>query len=172
MAPRTTPTLPLDLYVEERRRGLERRSGLERREMPLGEVREMVPASEPAACVVCGHSTLTHSSFAVPAAIGEMTVHARCAPILARDILTGYLQCQLRPEAASPHSLSAREVQVLEGIVRGERDRETAIRLGIAEKTVKKHTAMVRKKLGVRSRTEAAMQAVALGIVVPSVHAS
>jgi DNA-binding CsgD family transcriptional regulator len=47
-----------------------------------------------------------------------------------------------------------------------------AARLGIAEKTVKKHTAMVRKKLGVRSRTEAAMQAVALGIVVPSVHAS
>jgi DNA-binding NarL/FixJ family response regulator len=68
--------------------------------------------------------------------------------------------------------LSAREVQVLEGIVRGERDREMAARLGIAEKTVKKYTAMVRKKLGVRSRTEAAMQAVALGIVVPSVHAS
>lgn len=67
--------------------------------------------------------------------------------------------------SADEIKLSAREVQVLEGMVVGERDREIAQRLGVAEHTVKNYAYEIRHKLGARSRTQAAVQAVLLGLV-------
>ncbi len=51
--------------------------------------------------------------------------------------------------------LSERELQVLDGLVRGERNRQIAGRLGIAERTVKAHLASIFNKLGVDSRAAA-----------------
>jgi DNA-binding NarL/FixJ family response regulator len=61
--------------------------------------------------------------------------------------------------------LSARELQVLELIVRGLANKEIAAELRIAEHTVKNHVKSVLAKLGVDDRTQAATAALQRGIV-------
>jgi DNA-binding NarL/FixJ family response regulator len=61
--------------------------------------------------------------------------------------------------------LSAREVQVLEQIVRGLANKQIAYVLGIAEHTVKNHVKSILSKLGVQDRTQAATAAIQRGII-------
>ena len=61
--------------------------------------------------------------------------------------------------------LSAREVQVLELIVRGLANKQIAYALTIAEHTVKNHVKSILSKLGVQDRTQAATAAIQRGIV-------
>jgi two-component system NarL family response regulator len=61
--------------------------------------------------------------------------------------------------------LSAREVQVLELIVRGLANKQIAYSLNIAEHTVKNHVKNILSKLGVQDRTQAATAAIQRGIV-------
>jgi DNA-binding NarL/FixJ family response regulator len=61
--------------------------------------------------------------------------------------------------------LSAREVQVLELIVRGLANKQIAYALSIAEHTVKNHVKSILSKLGVQDRTQAATAAIQRGIV-------
>ncbi len=61
--------------------------------------------------------------------------------------------------------LSAREVQVLELIVRGLANKQIAHELEIAEHTVKNHVKNILGKLGVQDRTQAATAAIQRGIV-------
>ena len=67
--------------------------------------------------------------------------------------------------AHPPAQLTEREVKVLEGIVRGERNKEIAARLGVTEPTVKTHLASIFAKLDVDSRASAAVAAIERGIV-------
>ena len=73
----------------------------------------------------------------------------------------------LAPEAVSAlargsraDTLTAREREVLEGIVGGRSNREIARSLQVSEKTVKAHVSAVLAKLGVQDRTQAAVYAV------------
>lgn len=68
-------------------------------------------------------------------------------------------------EKALPEPLSPREREVLRLAAAGLTNREIAERLGIAAETVKKHTASIYGKLGVRSRTEAAARARELDVL-------
>src|SRR5690348_14529603 len=61
--------------------------------------------------------------------------------------------------------LSARELQVLELIVRGLANKQIAYSLNIAEHTVKNHVKNILSKLGVQDRTQAATAAIQRGIV-------
>ena len=61
--------------------------------------------------------------------------------------------------------LTAREVQVLELIVRGNSNKEIATALVISEATVKSHVNSLLSKLGVADRTQAATTALQRGIV-------
>jgi len=61
--------------------------------------------------------------------------------------------------------LSAREVQVLELIVKGLANKQIAYSLNIAEHTVKNHVKNILSKLGVQDRTQAATAAIQRGIV-------
>ncbi|MFE9007644.1 LuxR C-terminal-related transcriptional regulator [Streptomyces sp. NPDC007875] len=54
------------------------------------------------------------------------------------------------------HVLGARELEVLEQLARGRRNRQIAQELHISESTVKFHVANILEKLGVTSRGEAA----------------
>ena len=83
---------------------------------------------------------------------------------------------QLAPEAAarlmrevrapeSPEALTARETEVLELLARGHANKQIASSLYVSEKTVKAHVSAILKKLGVRSRTQAALHAVETGLV-------
>jgi len=61
--------------------------------------------------------------------------------------------------------LSAREIQVLELIVRGLANKQIAYALSIAEHTVKNHVKNILSKLGVQDRTQAATVAIQRGII-------
>ncbi|MBZ5729071.1 MAG: response regulator transcription factor [Acidobacteriia bacterium] len=61
--------------------------------------------------------------------------------------------------------LSAREIQVLELIVRGLANKQIAYSLTIAEHTVKNHVKSILSKLGVQDRTQAATVAIQRGII-------
>jgi two-component system, NarL family, response regulator LiaR len=88
-------------------------------------------------------------------------------------------QVQLAPEAAArlvrevrapdlgdvPDPLTDRETEVLRCLGEGMSNKQIAVALYIAEKTVKTHVSRVLMKLGVASRTQAALHAVRLGLV-------
>ncbi len=61
--------------------------------------------------------------------------------------------------------LTERELQVLQGIVRGELQTETATRLGITRRRVAALTSQVKKKFDASSSASAASRAVGMGVV-------
>ncbi len=62
-------------------------------------------------------------------------------------------------------SLTERETDVLRQIARGRSNKEIALNLNIAEKTVKAHVGSILNKLGVSSRTQAALLAIRYGLL-------
>ncbi len=62
-------------------------------------------------------------------------------------------------------TLSERELQVLRLLAAGSSNKEIALALHLAEGTVKNHITNILGKLGVRDRTQAALQAKALGLL-------
>ena len=84
-------------------------------------------------------------------------------------------QVQLSPQAAarlvrevrapeSPETLTERETDVLRLIAGGYANKEIALKLHIGENTVKTHVSSVLVKLGVQSRTQAALYATQIGL--------
>jgi two-component system NarL family response regulator len=86
------------------------------------------------------------------------TVHAgrRRIPGVVAERLAGRM---------SGSDLTARELEVLERIVRGMSNKEIASALGISEATVKSHINNVLSKLGATDRTQAATKALQRGII-------
>lgn len=83
---------------------------------------------------------------------------------------------QLAPAAAAklmrevraperPEALTDRETEVLKLLARGKANKQIASELFVEEKTVKAHVSGILRKLGVRSRTQAALHAVRAGLV-------
>lgn len=82
------------------------------------------------------------------------------------DLLETYREAQLDPGAAS---LTAREKEILQLLAVGvSATDELAERLYISQKTVKNHLASIFQKLAVSDRTQAAIEAIRLGIARPS----
>jgi len=84
-------------------------------------------------------------------------------------------QVQLSPEAASrlvrevrapesPEALTERETDVVRLLAQGKANKEIAAALSIGEKTVKTHVSNILMKLGVQSRTQAALYAAQTGL--------
>lgn len=85
-------------------------------------------------------------------------------------------QVQLSPQAAarlvrevqapaSPEPLTDRETDVLRLLARGYANKQIARSLQIGEQTVKTHVSNILSKLGVQSRTQAALHAARIGLV-------
>jgi DNA-binding NarL/FixJ family response regulator len=82
------------------------------------------------------------------------------------DLLETYREAQLDPGAAS---LTPREKEILQLLAVGvSATDELAERLYISQKTVKNHLASIFQKLAVSDRTQAAIEAIRLGIARPS----
>jgi two-component system, NarL family, response regulator LiaR len=141
------------------------------------EIREELPDTE----VVALTSVLEYASVtrAIKAgAIGYLLKHTE-ADELCRAIRAGAAgKVQLAPEAASslinevrapasPEALTERETEVLKLIARGKANKEIAGELFIDETTVKSHVHSILSKLNVRSRTQAVLYSVRLGLVAP-----
>jgi two-component system, NarL family, response regulator LiaR len=85
-------------------------------------------------------------------------------------------QVQLSPQAAarlvrevqapiSPEPLTDRETEVLKLLAQGQANKQIARSLQIGEQTVKTHVSNILSKLGVQSRTQAALHAARIGLV-------
>jgi NarL family two-component system response regulator LiaR len=70
-----------------------------------------------------------------------------------------------RIRRAASEALTERETEVLKLLARGKSNRQIASELFVEEKTVKAHVSSILRKLGVQSRTQAALYAVRTGLV-------
>ncbi|GHO72151.1 DNA-binding response regulator [Ktedonobacter sp. SOSP1-52] len=71
------------------------------------------------------------------------------------------------PSSRKETELTEREVEVLTGLVQGERNKEIALRLGVAERTVRAHLSAIYMKLNVDSRAQAVAHALQHGLIPP-----
>lgn len=113
-------------------------------------------------------------------AIGYLLKDAQ-APELCQAIKAAAAgQVQLTPKAAArlvqavnapspPNapSLTERETEVLRLLAQGQSNRQISQTLSITEKTTKTHVSNILGKLGVRSRTQATLYAIRVGLVSP-----
>lgn len=91
------------------------------------------------------------------AAAGEVRLSPKAAARLMREVRL--------PE--TPETLTERETEVLRLVGQGHSNKEIAAHLHITEATAKTHVANMMAKLGVSSRTQAALYAVRTGLVSP-----
>ena len=70
-----------------------------------------------------------------------------------------------RTTRANPAGLTLRELEVLALVAEGMRDSEIAARLVVSDRTVGHHVSAILRKLAVRNRSQAAAEAVRLGLV-------
>jgi NarL family two-component system response regulator LiaR len=94
------------------------------------------------------------------AAAGQVQLSPQVAERLLREV----------PAPESPEKLTRREMEVLQLLARGRSNKEIAADLSIVEKTVKTHVSNILGKLGVSSRTQAALYAIRIGLA-PLDHA-
>ncbi|HEY3781575.1 MAG TPA: response regulator transcription factor [Fimbriimonadaceae bacterium] len=87
---------------------------------------------------------------------------AKITPKIATKVIADFKRFQEDEETDDSELfvLSDRESEILDLVAEGLRNKEIALRLSIAEKTVKNHVSNILKALQVNSRTEAAMKAV------------
>ena len=88
------------------------------------------------------------------AARGEVHLHPEAAKRLAREMQAASLR----------EPLTARELEVLRHVARGESNKAIARALDVEERTVKAHVTSLLAKLGLASRTQAALYAVREGL--------
>ncbi|HWQ11221.1 MAG TPA: response regulator transcription factor [Roseiflexaceae bacterium] len=143
----------------------------------IGAIRRELPDVE----VIALTSVLEDASVigAVRAgAIGYLLKDTRADELCRAIKAAAQGQVQLSPQAAarlmrevrapeSPEPLTERETEVLRLVAQGRANKEIASILTIGEKTVKTHVSNILAKLGVQSRTQAALYAVRVGLVSP-----
>ena len=95
-----------------------------------------------------------------PARRGEARARARCSDRAER--------AHLRELRARFDTLTARELEVLSHVVRGQLNKQIAADLGIHERTVKLHRTAVTTKLGVQSVAELTQLSLEAGIFTPA----
>ncbi|MEU3097421.1 response regulator transcription factor [Streptomyces sp. NPDC006967] len=97
---------------------------------------------------------------------------ALLAPGITRRLIAEFSRLDGRPRATPPGQrvgeLTERETEVLALIAQGLSNAEIAVRLVVAEQTVKTHVGRILVKLGLRDRTQAAVYAYESGLVRPS----
>lgn len=91
------------------------------------------------------------------AAAGRVQLAPEAAARLMREVGT--------PERCYHRPLTDREGEVLALLARGGANKQIARSLGVGETTVKSHVSSIFQKLGVRSRTQAALYAAKAGLV-------
>jgi DNA-binding NarL/FixJ family response regulator len=82
-------------------------------------------------------------------------------PAVARRLMRSL---QAAPSAGPAGELTARELEVLRLLAAGRANKEVAAELGISERTARTHVSNILRKLGLSSRTQAALWAVGEGL--------
>lgn len=140
----------------------------------IGHIRREVPDTE----VIALTSVLEDASVvgAIRAgAIGYLLKDTQAEDLTRAIKAAANGQVQLSPQAAarlvrevrapeSPETLTERETDVLRLLAQGKANKEIAATLFIGENTVKTHVSSILVKLGVQSRTQAALYARQIGL--------
>lgn len=140
----------------------------------IGHIRREVPDTE----VIALTSVLEDASVvgAIRAgAIGYLLKDTQAEELTRAIKAAANGQVQLSPQAAarlvrevrapeSPETLTERETDVLRLLAQGKANKEIAATLFIGENTVKTHVSSILVKLGVQSRTQAALYARQIGL--------
>jgi len=124
-------------------------------DLPGSELDEPSPFDH----VVVGEGELPLARIVRAAARGEVRLDPRAQQRLMRELR--------RPAAPEParEALTERETEVLQHLARGATNKAIAQALGVGEATVKSHVSAVLAKLGLKSRTQAALHALREGWV-------
>lgn len=88
-------------------------------------------------------------------------------PIIAKKLVDHWVRGPEGVELGEPGELSAREREVLQLVVEGSGNKETAERLGISPKTVEVHRARIASKLGIPDLPGLVRYAIRRGIIKP-----
>lgn len=101
------------------------------------------------------------------AARGEMVVRPEVMARILSHAANGVSSTpvSLVNNARRETDLTERELEVLESLVRGERNKEIAMCLGVSERTVRAHLSTIYMKLNVDSRAQAVAVAIERGLV-------
>ena len=141
----------------------------------ITEIRRTLPETEVVALTsVLEDSVVTDVVRA--GAIGYLLKDASGEELIKAIKAASQGQVHLSPQAAarlvkdvrapeSPQALTQRETDVLRLLAQGQSNKEIAQNLGIGEKTVHSHVSAILSKLGVPSRTQAALYAIRTGLV-------
>jgi DNA-binding NarL/FixJ family response regulator len=89
-------------------------------------------------------------------------------PSVARKVVAEFarLAPPARPtDAALPEPLSDRELEIIRLMAQGLSNREIAVRLSLAQGTIKNYVTGILQKLGARDRTQAALRAREMGLI-------
>jgi DNA-binding NarL/FixJ family response regulator len=140
--------------------------GIVRRELPDTEVVALTSVLEDASVVGAVRA----------GAIGYLLKDTKAQELLRAIRAAAAGEVQLSPKAAArllrevrvperPEALSERETDVLRLLAQGRANKEIARELAIGERTVKSHVSSILGKLGLQSRTQAALYAARVGLV-------
>jgi DNA-binding NarL/FixJ family response regulator len=86
----------------------------------------------------------------------------RIDPLVARRLMSSLREAQ---DDEPSSELTSRELDVLRLVATGEPNKQIATELGISERTARTHVSRILRKLGLSSRTQAALWAVREGLV-------
>ena len=84
-------------------------------------------------------------------------------PVVARKLVDRFADLARQGELVE--ALTDREIEVLQALAGGARNKEIAFSLGLSESTIKTHLASIFGKLGVTTRTEAVARGRELGLI-------
>ncbi|MCR4512643.1 response regulator transcription factor [Aeromicrobium sp. 50.2.37] len=137
-------------------------------EAGLGFCREVAAALPMARVVVMsGHGRVARSLARAHGAVGFLSLGLPAEAIVdvVRRVAEGAAVFPRETLERSNGLLSRREMDVLRHLVAGLSNPEVAAALNLSRHTVKQHTSVVYRKLGVRNRAQAASRAQQLGLV-------
>ena len=148
-------------------------------ELPDGSgvdvVREIVRAGLPVRCLMLSaHDDYVYLSEALAAGAGgyllktvsadELVAAVRAvglgSVVVDKALSRRFIGRHRQPEERVAATLTARELDVIRGLMRGRSNKEIAVELGVGVRTVESYVSAVLKKLGLRSRTEATLYAI------------
>ena len=115
----------------------------------------------------CGYLIKSDPPHALVAAVrNAMSEHAVISRVVVEKLVRGVAEDARAEPAATPRpELTEREVEVLRLLAQGADNAAIGRGLFISPHTVKQYVAHIFEKLGVRTRTEAAVEAVRMGLV-------
>lgn len=142
-----------------------------RRELPKTEVVILTSALEDSLVVEAVRAGAT--GYLLKDAQADELCRAIKAAAAGQVYLAPHIAVRLMREIRCPEhpaKLTERETTVLQFLARGASNKEIARDLSLGEKTIKTHVSNILSKLGVQSRTQAALLSVQLGLVPAPFH--